>query len=116
MLRAAIESQLITQEGARGTAGPVSADLSARAGPPTMTPAAVPAEASAGTAVQPPEKAVEEEKLASANARADAILEEYAATDRLDPDAARRSCLLLAVALFLFGVAGLLAVYFFRYR
>lgn len=55
------------------------------------------------------------EALAAANARADEIIANYAATERLDPVAARQGCLQLAAAVFLLGVAGVLAIYLIYY-
>ena len=55
------------------------------------------------------------EALAAANARADEIIANYAATERLDPVAARQGCLQLALALGLLGIAGILTVYLIYY-
>lgn len=55
------------------------------------------------------------EALAAANARADEIIATYAATERLDPAAARKGCLQLALAFGLLGIAGILAVYLIYY-
>ena len=55
------------------------------------------------------------EALAAANARADEIIATYAATERLDPAAARKGCLQLAAAVFLLGVAAVLAIYLIYY-
>ena len=102
------------EPGPAPAAGPEESPApAAPAAPPPPLPPRPPA-AAAEAAEAPP--AADEEKLAVANARAAEILERYAATDRFDPQATRRGCLLFAIAVFLFGVAGLLAVYFFRYR
>jgi hypothetical protein len=53
--------------------------------------------------------------LALANARADEIIEKYRATEALDPNAAKRGCLVLCGALFVLGGATLLAIYYFGY-
>jgi hypothetical protein len=53
--------------------------------------------------------------LAAAHARADEIIANYAATERLDPTAARKGCLQLALALGLLGIAGVLTVYLIYY-
>ncbi len=106
---------------ADGAAGPAREDEPQPVAPEAAAP--VIARRPPALPPQPPKNAgpatpasSDEEKLAVANARANAILEEYAVTDRFDPAATRRGCLLFAVAVFLFGVAGLLAIYFFRYR
>lgn len=53
--------------------------------------------------------------LAAANARADEIIANYTATERLDPVAARKGCLQLALALGLLGIAGVIAGYLIYY-
>ena len=99
---------------ANGAPAPVFPPLDGPA-PASLPPAppALPVRAD-NTDQTPP--AAEPDKLALANARATEILEQYAATDRFNPETTRRGCLLFAVAVFLFGVAAVLAVYFFRYR
>jgi hypothetical protein len=57
-----------------------------------------------------------EDKLADANARANAILEQYAATDRFNPEATRRGCILSAIAALLFGITAVMVIYLIRYR
>ena len=54
--------------------------------------------------------------LAEANARADEIIAKYSATDRFDEQGAKRGCILLAVAVFLLGTAGLMTVYLLYYN
>ncbi|MCU0792655.1 MAG: hypothetical protein MUE42_07355 [Opitutaceae bacterium] len=58
----------------------------------------------------------EDERLAAANARANEILERYAATDRFNPESTRRGCLLFAIATLVLGLVGLFVIYVLRYR
>lgn len=84
----------------------------------TPTPAGEPSASSPSPAPVPDSPALIEpapEALAVANARADEIIATYAATERLDPAAARKGCLQLATAVFLLGVAGVLAIYLIYY-
>lgn len=53
--------------------------------------------------------------LALANARADEIIEKYRATEALDPNEAKRGCIVLFAAFFVLGAAALLAIYYFGY-
>lgn len=55
------------------------------------------------------------EALAAANARADEIIAQHAATDRFDPQSTRRGCILLASAVFLLGLAGAMFAYLLYY-
>jgi len=92
---------------AQPAAAPAPADLSpppAQApAHPTNTPGAVPAD---GTP----------DAVAQANARADALLAEYRASETDTPENARRSCLLLTVGVALLGAIVLLAAYFLYTR
>lgn len=56
------------------------------------------------------------EAVALANKRADEIIANYAATDSFNPESTRRSCLLLAIGVFLIGTAALIGIYLFNYR
>jgi hypothetical protein len=61
-------------------------------------------------------KEADPEALARANALADTLIKEYRAQNPHSPESTRRSCLLLTVAFGLFGVAGLMGLYWFFYR
>jgi hypothetical protein len=84
---------------------------------PTVIPVAEPAAPSPPPPVPDSPALIEPapEALAAANARADEIIATYAATERLDPAAARKGCIQLAAAVFLLGVAGVLAIYLIYY-
>ena len=56
------------------------------------------------------------EALAVANARADDIIAQHAASDRFDPKSAKRGCILLASAVFLLGLAGAMFAYLLYYN
>ncbi len=56
------------------------------------------------------------EAVALANKRADEIIANYAATDSFNPETTRRSCLLLAIGVFLIGTAILSGIYLLNYR
>jgi hypothetical protein len=61
-------------------------------------------------------KEADPEALARANALADSLLKDYSARNPDTPQAARRSCLMLTLAIGLLGVAGLMAIYLIFYR
>jgi hypothetical protein len=82
-----------------------STELSGLEGLPNPAAPAAPVEPEAAQAADP--------VLALANARADEIIEKYRATDALDPNVAKRGCLVLFVAFFVLGVLALLAIYHF---
>lgn len=82
--------------------------------PQTVEPAPLPAQSEAAPDTSAPEEAAA--RLASANARANAILEEYSTTGRFDPESTRRGCILLASAVLILGFVSLLVIYILRYR
>ncbi len=53
--------------------------------------------------------------VALANKKADEIIEQYRATEALDPSSTKRGCLLLIGAVFALGGAVVLAIYYFGY-
>jgi hypothetical protein len=53
--------------------------------------------------------------VALANKRADEIIEQYRATEALDPSSTKRGCLLLIGGIFALGGAVLMAIYYFGY-
>lgn len=71
-------------------------------------------ETAAPAAASTPPPAADDPR-AQAEARADEILAEYAATDRFDPASARRGCIQLTLAVFALGALCLLGIYFWRY-
>lgn len=97
--------------------------VSANAGPPPLLvsekPAALTPASSSGMASAlsaEGEKVAPSQGLDLANQRAESILEEYATTDRFNPDSTRRGCILFVAAVFALGVAFLLIIYAVRYR
>lgn len=89
---------------------PVAANATTADTLPVPTIAATPVQVSA-LGPQPTEDA-----LAAANARADEIIAQHAATDRFDPHSTRRGCILLASAVFLLGLAGAMFAYLLYYN
>ncbi len=61
-------------------------------------------------------KEADPEALARANALADSLLKDYAARNTDTPQSARRSCLMLTLAVGLLGIAGLMGIYLIYYR
>lgn len=84
---------------------------------PSVIPVAEPAAPSPSPPVPDSPALIEPapDALAAANARADEIIATYTATERLDPAAARKGCLQLAVAVGLLGIATVLAIYLIYY-
>ena len=85
---------------------------------PASAPATLPVEPAVADAAAsaPPPNTDEPDPVTVANARANEILERYAATDRFDADSTRRGCLLFAVATLVLGLGGLFLIYVLRYR
>ncbi len=83
--------------------------------PPAPTPAPDVTTAESEAEPAPPPEPVSEAVLL-ANQRADEIIANYAETDRFDAASARRSCLLLAIAVLLLGAAALIGIYMLNYR
>jgi hypothetical protein len=120
-----LDAEIARASGASGSLGippaPAPAPLPSPPQPIiTAAPAAiaVAAVAPAPAADEPAEPAPEpvSEAVALANKRADEIIANYAATESFNPESTRRSCLLLAIAVFLIGSAALIGIYLFNYR
>lgn len=88
--------------------------------PPTPPPAPPPLGSDSPIPPAPPVTGVlkepDPEALARANALADSLIKEYRAQNPHSPESTRRSCLMLTLAFGLFGVAGLMGLYWFYYR
>ncbi len=89
-----------------GKPAPAETELSGLDGLPNPAAPAAPS-AGAGTETESADPA-----LALANARADEIIEKYRATEALDPNEAKRGCLILFVAFFVLGAVTLIAIYY----
>jgi hypothetical protein len=122
-----LDSELAAATGAGAPPGPEATNPIPLSAPPPAAPSAsvAPPPVVPGTTTTEPVGAAEadevnapesEDKLANANARANAILEQYAATDRFNPEATRRGCILSAIAALLFGITALMVIYLVRYR
>lgn len=84
--------------------------------PPASTaPAAAVATPDLSPPVLPAVGAADNPAVALAHAKADEIIEQYRATEALDPASTKRGCLLLMGAVFAIGGAILLAIYYFGY-
>ena len=85
---------------------------------PTNAPVTLPVEptVAGAEASQTPSDTAEPDPVTVANARANEILERYAATDRFDAESTRRGCLLFAIATLVLGLGGLFLIYVLRYR
>ncbi len=83
--------------------------------PPVRVPAPAPAFAAHEDPTAFPPSAPPE-VIAQANARADEIIAEHSTSDRFDPVSTKRGCILLAIAVSLLGVTGILGAYLFWYR
>ena len=84
--------------------------------PPPSPPPARPGPEQAGTAPAGSLREADPEALARANALADSLLKDYAARNTDTPQSARRSCLMLTLAVGLLAVAGFMGIYLIYYR
>lgn len=107
--RALIARHLAWLDGQIAAATPSSNDTpGADTEPAIVSSSAIPSAPATAPAV--------EDRIALAHERADAIIREHSAVDRFDPSATRRGCIFTALAVFTFGCAVLLLIYFIGYR
>lgn len=102
---------------AAATELPAVSENSAPVSPSPQPPPALPdAQPRPDAPVQGTLKQPDPEALARANALADSLIKEYRAQNPNTPESTRRSCLMLTLAMGLFGVAGLMGLYWLYYR
>lgn len=83
---------------------------------PAAPPAPLPSTATEGSQTPGKLKDADPEALARANALADSLLKDYSARNTDTPQSTRRGCLMLALAVGLLGVAGLMAINLIFFR
>lgn len=81
-----------------------------------IAPAATPATTLTEVSLPAEPAEPQSEAVIQANKRADEIIANYSATDRFDPNEAKRGCIVLAAGVFVIGATILIGIYLFNYR